>query len=110
MRKLMVPLGLMLAVSLTAPTGAVAGNDDQLKTCHVFTSGGKLPRPDQRYITKGDEMRLKAEDHLKRLAGMIFHDDAVRYPEKADDSKSYNPRYNQYGRDDRLGRKACVLF
>ena len=156
MHKLMVPLALMLAVSLMAPTGAsakedsakstsleqsknakqaddkggkgkddpkkdddkkndkggsVAGDDDdQLKTCQVFTSGGKLPRPNQRHITEGDEMRLQVEDRLKQLAGMIYYDDAVRYPEKADDPKSYNPRYNLYSRDDRLGRKACILF
>ena len=90
--------------------GGVAGSDDQLKTCYVFSSGGKLPRPVQHYITKGDEMRLLADDHMKRLAGMIYHDDTVRYPEKADDPKSYNPRYDLYSRDDRLGRKACILF
>ena len=28
-------------------------------------------------------------------------------PEKADDPKSYNPRYNLYSRDDHFGRKAC---
>jgi hypothetical protein len=90
--------------------GGVAGSDDQLKTCYVFSSGGKLPRPVQHYITKGDEMRLLADDHMKRLAGMIYYDDTVRYPEKADDPKSYNPRYDLYSRDDRLGRKACILF
>jgi hypothetical protein len=90
--------------------GGMAGSDDQLKTCYVFSSGGKLPRPVQRYITKGDEMRLLADDHMKRLAGMIYYDDTVRYPEKADDPKSYNPRYDLYSRDDRLGRKACILF
>ena len=155
MHKLMVPLALMLAVSLMAPTGASAkedsakstsleqsknakqaddkggkgkddagknddkgkddkgggvANDDQMKNCFVYTSGGRKPRPDQRHITKADEMRLKSDDHLKQLAGMIYYDDAVRYPEKADDPKSYNPRYNLYSRDDHLGRKACILF
>jgi hypothetical protein len=89
--------------------GGVAG-DDQMKNCFVYTTGGRKPRPDQRHITKADEMRFKTDDRLKQLAGMIYHDDTVRYPEKADDPKSYNPRYNLYSKDDRLGRKACVLF
>lgn len=90
--------------------GRGVANDDQMKSCYVYTSAGKQPRPDQRHISKADKMRLKSDDKLKQLAGMIFHDDAVRYPEKADDPKSYNPRYNLYSKDDRLGRKACVLF
>lgn len=90
--------------------GGGVANDDQMKSCYVYTSAGKQPRPDQRHISKADKMRLKSDDKLKQLAGMIFHDDAVRYPEKADDPKSYNPRYNLYSKDDRLGRKACVLF
>ena len=155
MRSFMVPLALMLALGLVAPTSASAkedtaraaalqqlkntkkavedsvakkaddkgkddkgkddkgggvANDDQMKSCYVYTSAGKQPRPDQRHVSKADKMRLKSDDKLKQLAGMIFHDDAVRYPEKADDPKSYNPRYNLYSKDDRLGRKACVLF
>jgi hypothetical protein len=90
--------------------GGGVANDDQMKSCYVYTSAGKQPRPDQRHVSKADKMRLKSDDKLKQLAGMIFHDDAVRYPEKADDPKSYNPRYNLYSKDDRLGRKACVLF
>jgi len=90
--------------------GGGVANDDQMKSCYVYTSAGKQPRPDQRHISKADKMRLKSDDKLKQLAGMIFHDDAVRYPEKVDDPKSYNPRYNLYSKDDRLGRKACVLF
>ena len=90
--------------------GGGVANDDQMKSCYVYTSAGKRPRPDQRHVSKADKMRLKSDDKLKQLAGMIFHDDAVRYPEKADDPKSYNPRYNLYSKDDRLGRKACVLF
>jgi hypothetical protein len=90
--------------------GRGVANDDQMKSCYVYTSAGKQPRPDQRHISKADKMRLKSNDKLKQLAGMIFHDDAVRYPEKADDPKSYNPRYNLYSKDDRMGRKACVLF
>ena len=90
--------------------GGGVANDDQMKNCYVYTSAGKQPRPNQRHISKADKMRLKADDRLKQLAGMIYHDDTVRYPEKADDPKSYNPRYNLYSKDDRLGRKACVLF
>ncbi len=90
--------------------GGGVANDDQMKNCYVYTTGGRKTRPDQRHITKADEMRLKVDDRLKQLAGMIYYDDAVRYPEKADDPKSYNPRYNLYSKDDRMGRKACVLF
>jgi hypothetical protein len=90
--------------------GGGVASDDQMKNCFVYTKEGKKPRPDQRYITKADEMRLKSDDRLKQLAGMIYYDDSVRYPEKADDPKSYNPRYNLYSKDDCMGRKACVLF
>jgi hypothetical protein len=84
--------------------------DDKMKTCYVFVSGGKMSRPKQTHITAADRARLQAEDRMKVYAGMIYYDDAVRNPEKADDPKSYNPRYNLYLKDDRMGRKACVIL
>lgn len=158
MRKLAVPLALMLAVGIMVPTGGwtkelardnalvdlknakranegkIEGRtddkgggtkvddkggkdrddslatDDKMKTCYVFVSGGKMTRPNQKHLSSADRMRIRADEYLRKMAGMIYHDDAVRYPEKAEDPKSYNPRYNRYLRDDRLGRKACVIL
>jgi hypothetical protein len=87
-----------------------ANDDDSLKTCYVFTSGGKIPRPAQHYITKGDLARIQNDDYLKKLSSIYYSDDTAKYPENADDSKSYNPRLDQYNKDDRLGAKACILL